>query len=155
MSIVDAAHRLALRYPGGITALAARMGKNANSLAHKLAGQVGHNLFATECEEMTAFSRDPEIAQALAHACGHVCVPVTAPALADADLAERVAAAGKEFGDVMNATLTAIADNRVTQRELAEFDRQFNEHLQAMVHLRAKLASMVPPPPTLHAVKHA
>ena len=146
MSATDAAYRLAHRYPGGVVALAARMGLNANTLQHKLnPNSPGHHFYLADAELATALTGDAEIAQALALACGHVCVPVMPyTSLAGVELASRVAKLGAEFGDMMRATLDAVADNRVTSRELAEYDDQFNDFLAAAVALRADLAKMIP-----------
>ncbi len=147
MSAVDAVYRLAHRYPGGIPALAARMRRNPDSLQNKInPNQAGAHVYIQEAEEMTAFSGDPEIAQAMAMACGHVCIPVP-PTGGEGEFATEIAAVGKEFGDVMEATVKAIDDGRVTSRELAEYDRQFNELLAAAVRLRAQLVKLVPKPP--------
>lgn len=148
MSATDAAYRLARRYPGGVAALAARMAANANTLQHKVNPNAkGHRLSLAEAEEMTAFSQDPEIAEALALACGHVCIPVSSGNAGE--LAENIAAVGQEFGDVMKATLMAIEDGRVTARELAEYDRQFHQFLGAAVSLRTKLEEKIPKAPEL------
>lgn len=154
MSAEDAAYRVAHAYPGGIPSLALRMGVNVNTLQHKVNPNAStHALYLRDAELMTAFSGDPQIAQALAIACGHVCIPVLASAAGGGMLAERIAATGKEFGDVMSATLAAIADGRVTSRELAEFDTQFAEFLAAAVALRANLRDLVPQAPAVRAVK--
>lgn len=154
MSVVDAAKRLALRQAGGISGLAGRMQVNSNTLFHKLAGQSGHNLFARELEAMTLLTGDPEIAQALAMVCGHVCIPVTpAEGLAGAELALKVSKLGAEFGEMMRATLDAIADGRVTTRELAEYDDQFHDFLAAAVALRTDLAAKIPRAPDLKVAK--
>lgn len=148
MSATDAAYRLAHRYPGGVPALAARLGVSPNTLAHKLNPHcTTHHLYLSDAEALTALTGDPEIAQALAFACGHVCVPAPAALDAGGVLAERIAACGREFGDVMKATLDAIADGRVTQREPAEYDAQFHEFLAAAIGLRQKLVELIPRPP--------
>src|SRR5690242_18137866 len=99
MSTNDAAYRLAHRYPGGIAALAARMGANANTLQHKFNPNAGtHRLTLDEAEQATVFSQDPEIAQALAAVCGHVCIPVAVPeSLAGKELADKVALVARDF----------------------------------------------------------
>lgn len=150
MSALDAARRLALRQPGGIAAVAVRLGRNYNTLAHELnANNQGHKFGLGDAELLTSMTGDAEIAHALATACGHVCIPVALPASsAHVEVAERIAAAGKEFGDVMRSVLDAIADGRVTDRELAEFDRQFLELVSASVALRATLAKMQPARPS-------
>jgi len=152
MSVIDAAKRLALRQVGGVHGVAGRIGVNPNTLAHKLGRQNGHNLFAVELEAMTLDSQDPEIAQALAFLCAHVCIPVP-PAAIEGELGSEIASVGKEFGDVMQATLKAIEDGRVTDRELADYDRQFNEFLGAAVRLRSALKAKIPQPPGLKVAK--
>lgn len=146
MSAKDAVYRLAHAYPGGIPALAARMGISPNTLQHKVNPHAeGHHTYIEDAEAMTVFSQDPQIAQALALACGHVCLPVAA--VGRGELASEIASVGKEFGDVMQATLKALEDGKVTQRELAEFDKQFSEHLSAVVRLRGELVARIPPAP--------
>jgi hypothetical protein len=154
MSVKDAVHRLVHRHPGGIPALAARMAVNPRTLQNKVnPNQPGHHVYIEDAELMTAITNDPEIAQALAFACGHVCIPVLAAA-GDGEIGSEIASVGKEFGDVMKATLDAIADGRVTARELATYDRQFHEFLAAAVKLRARLKDKIPaPPPELKVAK--
>lgn len=151
MSVIDAAKRLALRQDGGVSGLAGRMGINASTFAHKLAGQEGFNLFLREAEAMTLHTNDPEIAQAFAFLCGHVCIPVIADAAAG-ELGGDIAAVGREFGELMAATQEAIKDGHVTARELAEYDRQFQEFLEMAVRLRAHLKAKIPAPPGIRAV---
>lgn len=155
MSAKDAVYRLVHGYPGGVAAMAARMGVNAHSLQNKVnPNEPAAHTYIEDAEMMTAISGDAQVAQALASACGHVCLPVKPlPDLANKELAEKIALAGKEFGDVMAATLSAIHDGRVTQRELAEFDRQFLEQVSAAVAVRAELERMIPLPPSLKVAK--
>lgn len=153
MSAKDAVYRLAHGYPGGVVALAARMGISPNTLQHKVNPHAdGHHTYIEDAEAMTVFSQDPQVAQALAFACGHVCIPVTVGS--GGELASEIASVGKEFGDVMAATLKALEDGKVTNRELAEFDKQFSEHLSAVVRLRGELVARIPAAPVqVRAVK--
>lgn len=152
MSARDAAYRLAHAYAGGISALAARMGANPHTFQNKLNPNCEtHHVYIEDAEAMTTFSQDPQIAQALALACGHVCIPVLPSKRGE--LATEIATVGKEFGDVMAATLKALEDGRVTERELAEFDRQFHEHLAAAVRLRTELQTRIPKRPDVKVVK--
>lgn len=125
------------------------MGVNANTLQHKFNPNAdSHRLTLDDAEQATVFSQDPEIAQALASACGHVCIPVKIPpGLACRELADKVAIVAKDFGEVMQATLEAIADGSVTIRELATYDAKFHALLAASVALRAELVLRVPTPP--------
>jgi hypothetical protein len=143
MSAKDAVYRLAHGYPGGVVALAARMGISPNTLQHKVNPHAdGHHTYIEDAEAMTVFSQDPQVAQSLALACGHVCLPVAKTGRGE--LAFEIAAVGKEFGDVMAATLKALEDGKVTNRELAEFDKQFQEHLAAVIRLRGELVARIP-----------
>lgn len=146
MSAKDAAYRLAHAYKGGVAALAARMGMNPHSLQNKVNPNEPAHLYVEDAELMTALSEDPQIAQALAFACNHVCIPV-APGAARGALGPEIAAVGEEFGGLMRATQEAIRDERVTPRELAEYDRRFQEFLSAAVTLRHELVRMIPMPP--------
>ena len=152
MGVIDAAKRLALRAKGGVSGVAERIGVNPNTLAHKLAGQAGHNLFARELEALTLDDGDHEIAQELAYLCGHVCIPVV-PRAAAGELGRDIAAVGKEFGDLMRATQDAIADGTVTARELAEYDSQFADFVSVAVALRNDLKKRIPAPPDLKVAK--
>lgn len=147
--IHDVVKRFARRQKGGISGVADRIGVNGNTLTHKLAEQAGHNLFATEVEGIALDApNDPEIAQYFARLCSHVCIPVPVlPEVAGKDLAEHVARVGTEFGDVMRAVSQAIKDGRVSRRELAEFDRQYNELLAVGALLRSDLEMMMPAAP--------
>lgn len=152
--IHDVVKRVCLRQKGGISGVASRIGANPNTLTHKLAEQSGHNLFASEVEAVALDApQDPELAQYFARLCNHVCIPVL-PRLADAELGKDIVAVGKEFGDLMAATQEAIADGRVTSRELAEFDCQFMELISAAAALRADLKKRIPAaPPELKVAK--
>jgi hypothetical protein len=148
MSTKDAAYRLAHRYPGGVEALAARMRVNPNTLQHKLNPNApGHHLYLEDAEAMTAFTGDPDIAQAMALACNHVCIPVAPLAMkAGGELARDVARVAAEFGELMAAIEAAIADGMITARDLALFDDKFNDLLAGAVALRADLAAKMPKP---------
>ncbi len=155
MSAKDAVYRLVHKFPGGVAAMAARMQVNPHSLQNKVnPNEPGAHVYIEDAEAMTAISGDPQVAQALATSCGHICLPVKPMQdIANKDLAAKIALAGKEFGDVMAATLAAIGDGRVTMRELAEFDRQFLEQISAGVAVREELARMVPQAPSLKVAK--
>lgn len=146
MSAVDAAYRLAHRYPGGVPALAARAGMSPNTLQHKLNPHCAtHHLYIEDAELLTALTGAPDIAHALALACSHVCVPVAAHA-ASADATQCIATLVREFADVAQAAADALRDGRVTRRELARYDEQFAELVSAAVELRERLAALMPRP---------
>lgn len=154
--IHDVVKRVALKQKGGISGVAQRIGVNPHTLTNKLAEQSGHNLFASEVEATALDAPDnSEIAQYFARICGHICIPVPVlPEVMGSDLAEHVARAGTEFGDVMRALLTAMKDRKVTKRELAEFDRQYSEFLAVGALLRADLVARMPQqPPELKIAK--
>jgi hypothetical protein len=146
MSAEDAFFRIVHAYPGGVAALAPRMGKNPNTLQHEAnPNDPTHKPKLADAELVTGLTGDPQIAQAMALACGHICLPVAAGRRGE--LAAEIAAVGKEFGDVMQATLKALEDGKVTHRELGEFDKQFQEHLSAVIRLRGELVARIPQAP--------
>lgn len=74
--VLDAAYTLAYRYPGGVPALAARMGTSYNTLKHKLnPNNDTHHLTLREALAMQVLSGRHDILHAMADALDEVCTP--------------------------------------------------------------------------------
>lgn len=76
MNTKDAAYLTGHNYPGGVPALAARMGADANELRRKLNPGSIHGISLDEAEVLMALSGDPRILHAMAAELGYVCTPV-------------------------------------------------------------------------------
>lgn len=67
MDMFDTIHEVAHEYPGGVEALAARMGKNAGTMRKKLLpNETSHELTVKELRQIVAFSNTDRIAQSFA-----------------------------------------------------------------------------------------
>ena len=129
MNLDDAIYHASHNYPGGIPALAVRMGANAGTLQNK----VNPN-FATahvtlrDLEAIVTFTQSPLPAAALAALCGCEVLPVALPSGADdMEVLESVTRLAKEFGDVCRSVQQAVADGHVTRREINQVERQAQE----------------------------
>lgn len=73
MDVLDAAYKTAQDYPGGVAALAVRMGVNAGTLQHKLnPNNTTHMLSLREAVQLQMVSGDVAILRAMAHQLGYV-----------------------------------------------------------------------------------
>lgn len=75
MDVLDAAFLIAQETPGGVAALAARMGVSANTLQHKLnPNNNTHHLTLKEAVALQVVSGLPYVLYAMAAALDHVCL---------------------------------------------------------------------------------
>ena len=155
MSVLDAAYRLAHAYPGGVRALAARMERNSNTLAHELNPNMPtHKLGLGDAALMTALSGDASIAEAMARAAGGVFVRLPASSQAsDEALLEQFATLVQDFGAVGASMNEALADGRVTPREFERFAATVDEMCAAGIALRERFSQLVEQRPALRVAK--
>lgn len=145
-NVLDAAYHTAQAYPGGVAALAARMGTSPNTLQHKVnPNNTTHRLTLDEVEMIATFTGDNRIAQALAAINGMVCVqrtakPKTTPVGQAMDIV-------KEFGEVLGTVNTAVSDGVVTLTEMRECEREVAELMAALNTTLGMLRSMMPKAP--------
>ena len=79
MSIEDAIYHTVHNYPGGVTALAARMGVSPNTLTHKAnPNNATHHLHPAELVAMQQLSGNAAVLHAMAAALGYTCIPAVA-----------------------------------------------------------------------------
>lgn len=146
ISIEDAAYHTGHDFPGGVPALALRMGINANTLQCKLDPNIAtHKLSLREAQDMMSFAGDDRILHALAAARGHVALALGAVSTGQTigDVMRTV----KEFGELLQAVNAAVADERVTLNEMRECERQFAEVMAAGNALMGTLREMMPRAP--------
>lgn len=146
LDIHDAAYHLAHDYPGGVPALAQRMGKSANTLNSKVSlnDQI-HHLTLREAVVMQEISGDARILHAMAGALGYTCVSLrceSAPSTM-----EQVMHMAQEFGEVLGAVNQAVSDGRVTPREMHECERQAAELTAALNAVLASVRALMPKVP--------
>ncbi len=141
MTPLDAAHATVHDYPGGSESLAPRMGIRPNILRNK----VNHNcdtnhLSLTEADKMMTMTGDHRILQAMAQQQGYVLVPVAfdVPA-SDSAILELVTRVWRTNGDVGKAVDDALADGRITTRELVNIEQTISGVEQAMHTMLARI----------------
>lgn len=155
---MDALYDRAKKYPGGIEALASRLGVSAKGLYNKFEhNNDTHHLRHDEFESTIALLAAANVPDAFAplralcwrfdHVGVHVPSLSTVP---DSDLARDVVRVAAETGDVARRADEAIRDDGVIDsREWGEIDREIEEAVRALItmrdHGRAKFAAKVTP----------
>ena len=77
LSVEDAIYHTVHGYPGGVTALAARMGVSANTLTHKAnPNNSTHHLHPRELVAMQYLSGNAAVLQSMAHSLRYTCTPL-------------------------------------------------------------------------------
>ena len=146
LDVRDAAYHLAHDFPGGVPALALRMGMSANTLQHKVSlTNTTHHLSLREAVAAQHFSNDKRIVQAMCAALGGVFVDMGCDSTHST--MEQVMHMAKEFGEVLGAVNDAVADGRVTGNEMHHCERQAAELIGALNGVLATVRSMIPKGP--------
>lgn len=149
MNHIDHLHAIARRYPGGVEALAHRLGKSPNTLRHEFAGQGTAKLGAADADAILAVcvaagvpgALEPLHAQAAAHNAMLLLLPQGEGAQRTGAL-EDVAACAAEFADFVGAVATAAADGRVSANELDQVDKELAELIARVHNARQHLAQI-------------
>ncbi len=160
MNVADACFHTIHDYPGGAESLGPRLGKRGTSLSAEVqqrsaadvaamhaAGRTVPKFGILDAERVMKLTRelgrpDLRILNALAGSMG--CMVLQLPDLdaEDGPAAADVATEAKAFSDLMAGVVQSIADGRVTDRELADVQRQAGLLVAATQHLVAGLARM-------------
>lgn len=142
MSVSDAAYNVVHDYPGGAAALQLRMGKT------NLSGEVNPNvktakLSIEDAVTLQILANDYRILYAMAADCRHF-LPLPMPdglEMADGQCIKTVSELVKESADVVTATVESLADEDVSDNDLARFDRECGELMVKVQQLRQQLAA--------------
>jgi hypothetical protein len=140
--VLDAAYHLGQAYPGGVEALAVRLGKNATTLRHEFSGAGFAKLGLQTAVDASVLSKDYRIVNAFAAECGGMFVLLPSSLGGEGMAMQRVAVLAREFGEVVATVSEATADGEVSANELARVEREWAELVAAgqalMAHMRAK-----------------
>lgn len=142
MNILDAARRSVRHYPGGVDAVASRLGKSPSTLEKELRAAPGYKLGAIDAAEIAAMCREVGAEHYEAYPTA-VADTVGAelhflPRLGDEQSLTHLRAAEvmRECADVVSCAAMADADQVVTDNELREFEQQLGELVRAGQQLR-------------------
>ena len=143
MNITDALYRAAHAYPGGLEALAVRMGISASSLAHKVSPNYpGAHCSPQEMAAIMEFTGDHGALQALAGRMRYMLLPMVAKGPVDAEFTQRLATSVKEFGEFIAAISADLGDGRVTDNELRRIECELADMQAATAALYALAARL-------------
>ena len=147
MDVLDAAYHTAHSHPGGVPAVALRMGTSANTLQHKVSLTNGtHHLTLREAVAMQEVTGDARILHAMAGSLGYTCVSLHTDGAAST--LETVMYMAQEFGEVLCSVNSAVADGRVTPNEMLDCERQAAELIAALNSVLGTVRNMMPKAPT-------
>jgi FAD/FMN-containing dehydrogenase len=143
----DALYKQARGYPGGLEALAQRMGISVNVLRNKLSPVIGtHYPSFEEVSEITELCQEARRDDALfairamnwRHGLVAFQVP-TASCLSDDELATNIYRVVKEIGEVANSVSGALEDRKITHAEFDLIERDFAEAMGALITWRERV----------------
>lgn len=147
--VLDAAYHTAHGYPGGVAALALRMGVSENTLSHKVnPNNTTHHLTLREAMSMQQLSGNAAILHAMADALGHACTPFT-PAQDGGDPVDAVMALQVAMADFMRAVADAVraGHGNVTPNQARRADYMAQELIACTGHTMAMLRGHMRTPP--------
>lgn len=144
MNIKDAMHHTVHDYPGGSESLGPRMGIVPAVLRNKVnPNSTSHHLTVIEADKMMTMTGDHRILEALAENQGYVVIPIAfdVPA-SDTAILELVTRVWRHNGDVGRAVDDALADGRITKRELEDIKQTIHRVEQAMHTMLARITEV-------------
>jgi len=149
MNILDAARRMARKYPGGVEALALRLDKAPSTLEKEVRGAPGFKLGADDAHEMSKMCHEVGMVDPLAFlttwAAGMDCLVIPMPPTVGVDGAEcmkAVAAAASEASEMIAEACAALADGKVTDNEMRAIDGAIGEMVSSAQALRRTMAAI-------------
>jgi hypothetical protein len=145
MSIKDVVYRVVHAYPGGVPALAARMGVSKHVLQNKVnPNNDTHHLTIAELVQIQEFTNSDEIAKHIAAERNMVCFPVSQhQGTSDTDLLTLIIKANKEQADLFVCIQQAWSDGVIDPEDASRIKRETYEHLAAIAELTNRVDGMV------------
>lgn len=127
----DAAFRIAHQFPGGVPALAQRMGVPASTLNKKVnPNDESHRLSVRDSLHLQLVAGRYDVLYAMASSLDHVCLHM--PDETAGEVGMRLARVGAEVGDVFRSAQKALEDGRITPNERREISGQVAEAISAL-----------------------
>lgn len=149
MDYLDSVRRAVRHYPGGVDAVAARLGKSPSTLEKELRAAPQYKLGAVDAAEIAAMCVEQgsdyglEYPTRIAEAVGATLLVLPRGTdVPDGVTAQTLASLVREFSDVVSSATLADADGEISRNELLAVERQWAELVAAgqalMRHLDAK-----------------
>lgn len=141
MSIDDAVYRVVHGAPGGVQALAARMGIPAGTLNHKAnPNNTTHHMKPQELVDAQLFGGKHDVLFAMAHALGYTCVTAT-PDQAEGDPVEANMHMTMAWCELVRAFADAVLKGKdaVSRNEMRRVEYHAQEAIAAINHAMSTL----------------
>lgn len=139
MTVVDAIYHTVHGYPGGVVALAARMGVSANTLTHKVnPNNDTHHMRPDELVAIQVFSGNYAVLHAMAAALGHSATPAAADQ-SDGDPVEAFMQQQRAQGEYSAAVADALLTECPTPRAVRRVDAMAQDLISKIGHQVAVL----------------
>lgn len=145
MDLMDTIHEVAKSYPGGIEALAHRMGKNSGTLRKKLLPNVDtHELTVNELRTIVDYADTDRVAQAFAAERGLMCISMPDfDGLSDKAILELFLIHQEQLGDWTLKIREAMDDGEIDWDEMLKIQKEYNEFVIAGAEIMNRLQSFM------------
>lgn len=145
MNIHDAAYHTVHEYPGGSTSLAPRVAMNPVVLNSKVNPHTStHHLTLDEAMRIQAITGDHRLLRAMCEALGYLPPVMRVTGLvSDAALLENYTRLMSELGEFSQAFHQALADGRLTAKEVDRLEDEMLDFFQAGEELVNRARSLV------------
>ncbi|UJP04419.1 MAG: phage regulatory CII family protein [Nitrosomonas sp.] len=145
MDLFDTIHEVAHSYPGGVEALAGRMGKNPGTLRKKLLpNEVTHELTVRELRTIVDYVDTDKIARAFAADRGLMCISMPDyEGLSDKEILDLFLDLQAQQGAWANEIREAMQNGEIDWNELMSIRKEYNKFIAAAAEVMNRLESFM------------
>lgn len=149
MSVDDAAYKTVHGYPGGVAAVAARLGTSAGTLNHKVnPNNTTHYLNPRELLAIQHITGDASITQAMAYSLGLSCVPAM-PDQSGGDPVEAIMRASMAWADFLRSVADPLQlpGGKINRNQMRRIEAMAADLQAAMGDVLAAVRGLMPEAP--------
>lgn len=145
MDLLDVIHEAAHGYPGGVEAIAARMGKNPGTMRKKLLpNEDTHDLTVKELRKIVDYCDTDRVAQAFADERGLMCIKKPDfEALSDKEILDLFLDLAAQQGEWAREISKAMASGEIDWNELVKIRKEYDEFITAAAEVMNRLQSFM------------
>ena len=142
---MDQIHEIAHGYPGGVEALAARMGKNPGTMRKKLLpNEDTHDLTVKELRKIVDYCDTDRIAQAFADERGLMCIKKPDfEALSDKEILDLFLDLQAKQGEWAREISKSMENGDIDWNELVAIRKEYDEFITAAAEVMNRLQSFM------------
>lgn len=145
MDLMDEIHEIAHGYPGGVEALAARMGKNPGTMRKKLLpNEDTHDLTVKELRKIVDYCDTDKIAQAFAADRGLICIKMPEfDQLSDKEILDLFLDLQAKQGEWAREISKAMQNGEIDWDELMSIRKEYEKFITAAAEVMNRLQSFM------------